>query len=77
MPELVHRDTQARSLLDELGDLATQGSQAFVPATQARKEPWLIGTAQQHVQMVVDVVIDQRRQLGVKDGLQANAVLTS
>src|SRR5262245_34870799 len=49
MPELMHGDEQSRRLLNALGDLVAQRSQAFVLTVHAGKQPRLVGAAQQHV----------------------------
>ena len=75
VPELVRGGAQARRLVDAFGDLAAQGGQAFVVSRYAGKQPWLVGAAQENMEMFIDIVIDQRGELGVEHRFQPDPVL--
>ena len=74
VPELMHGDEEARGFFYALGDLAAQRGQAFVTTTHAREQPRLVCAAQQYVEVIFDVVIDQLGDVRVEHSLKADAV---
>ncbi len=75
VPELVHRHPQPRRLKDALGDLAAERDFAFGPATLSRKQPVLVPAPQQGGPEVVDVIVDQSRDVLLERKFQLDPVL--
>src|SRR5262245_48097611 len=75
MSELVHGHSQTRRLVDALGDLAAERDLVLAACALPRKQPILVPAPQQSRPKVVDVFVNQSREVWFEWVFQSDAVL--
>src|SRR5215216_5160010 len=75
VPELVHGHPQPRRLVDAIGDLAAERDLTLGASTLPGEQPILIPAPQQGRPKLVDVLVNESREVLLQRVIQPDAVL--